>query len=368
MLDVRAGGTRSIVHGGARLYFSAPLDRRPTCLSLCEPMLSKTVPLGLMKRLSRLRVPHPKATRSLRGIRVLGLTAAAFVAMACSSGPNAAADVLAHSDATVIESDAPTADVPATDAQVADVTAPRDVAAPDGVTADDTTPDVAQREDTQDPVPNGPAQNDGFDGDALDDAWTVVNGDLAAIEVRDGSLWITPSRYSVWFHHEAGPGVVQEVTGNFAASTTVRARSVARPDEPPFTNFQFGGLIARDPASDAEETPENYVFSVVGYRGDYLSAETKSTINDASMVDGPPWPSGDAEIRICRVDDTFQLYIREIGADAWNLAIAYDRPDLPDTLQVGPIAYTYTDDVDLQASFEAVTYSPVSRLSDCVAE
>lgn len=330
-------------------------------------MTSKSVPIGLLNGPSRAFISCLTATGSRRGIRVGGLTAAAFVVMACSSGPDAAADVLVQSDTTPVEADAPVADTPE-DVQVAEVTVPRDVAAPDGVTEDDTTPDVAQREDTPDPVPTGPAQNDGFDGDALDDAWTVVNGDLAAIEVRDGSLWITPSRYSVWFHHEAGPGVVQEVTGNFAASTTVRARSVARPDDPPFTNFQFGGLIARDPASDAEETPENYVFSVVGYRGDYLSAETKSTINDASMVDGPPWPSGDAEIRICRVDDTFQLYIREIGADAWNLAIAYDRPDLPETLQVGPIAYTYTDDVDLQASFEAVTYAPVSRLSDCVAE
>lgn len=217
-----------------------------------------------------------------------------------------------------------------------------------------------------DPVPA--ASSDAFDGDALDPRWTVLNGETTTIEVRDGALWMRPNEYTLWFHGDRGPAVVQLVEGDFKISTAVRARSARRPDQPVDSFFQFAGLIARDPASDLDEVPENYVFSVVGWRGEYLSAETKNTVNDLSMVDGPPWPSGDAEIRICRIGPRFQLYIREIGADAWQPAIEYSRPDLPDTLQVGAIAYTYTQTVDLLASFDHIDLAPVANARDCTAD
>ncbi|MCB9519451.1 MAG: hypothetical protein H6700_03465 [Myxococcales bacterium] len=209
------------------------------------------------------------------------------------------------------------------------------------------------------------AFGDGFDGESLDGRWEIVNGELADIAVGQGELTIRPLRYSVWFHAEAGPGVVTPVTGDFAMTTRVRARSTRTPDRPVASNFQFGGLIARDPASRSASSSENYVFTVVGYRGDYLSAETKSTDDDLSTVDGPPWSSGDAELRLCRVGDDFHLLIREIGATRWTDAITYRRSDLPATLDVGPIAYTYTDDVDLTARFDFVELSPVSSVEDC---
>jgi len=248
---------------------------------------------------------------------------------------------------------------------------PTDTAAGVGDTAQAGDMPTAAPDPSPGPAPDAPTPagwSDAFDGDALDPAWTVLNGGLADITVGGGLLTIRPLRYSVWFHHEAGPGVVRDVTGDFAITTVVRARSTRRPAEPVRTNFQFGGLIVRDPASDAADAKENYVFSVVGYRGDYLSAETKSTVNDLSMVDGPPWPSGDAEIRICRVGRDLHLYIRDIGATTWTPAITYRRDDLPATVQAGAIAYTYTDDVDLTSTFEFVSLRPVDSARDCVVD
>lgn len=223
---------------------------------------------------------------------------------------------------------------------------------------------------TDDPAGSGAggAVSDTFEGTALGDDWTLLYDDTTTIEVRDGRLWMTPNEYTVWFHADHGPGVVQLVDGDFSITTTVRARSTRNPDRPVTSYFQFAGLIVRDPASDGADVPENYVFSVVGYRGDYLSAETKNTVNDLSMVDGPAWESGDAEIRICRVGASFRLFIRPVGGDTWQPAIAYDRPDLPDRLQAGAIAYTYTQDVDLEASFEEIVFAPVASAADCTAD
>ena len=208
--------------------------------------------------------------------------------------------------------------------------------------------------------------SDEFDG-AIDPAWTSQNIELVDVGVEAGELVMTPNQFSVWFHADQGPAYFQEVSGNFSVSAVVRARSADSPDEPVQSYFQFAGLMLRDPASDGA-APENYVFSVVGYRGDYLSHETKSTVNDLSMVDGPPWPSGDAELRICRLGSDIKLFIRTIGGADWIPAIEYRRDDFPATLQVGPIAYAYTDDVDLRGSFDYVRFATVESPSDCVVD
>ena len=275
---------------------------------------------------------------------------------------DSAAEDSAADDAPAVEGDAPldaVADTPGDG--VADVPGDGVADAPGDVVVD-VPADVATG------ATGIRALSDEFEGTALDPSWHVKNGQLADTQVSGGTLSLIPNQFTVWFHEDHGPGLFRTIEGDFRMTTSVRARRASDPDASVSTGFQFAGIIVRDPASDAETNPENYVFSVVGYRGDYFSAETKSTVNDLSMVDGPPWPSTDAELRICRIGDTFQLYIREIGASAWNPAISYDRPGFPDTVQAGPIAYTYTDAYDLNAMFDYVRYAPVSSRADCVVD
>ena len=202
--------------------------------------------------------------------------------------------------------------------------------------------------------------SDAFDGGSLDAEWQVVNGSQFNMSVSDGRLHIQPTRNCVWYHADTGPLLYKLVEGNFMVTSTVRARKASNPSEPVGPSYQFGGLMARNPSSSAE----NYVFNVVGERGGNLSVETKTTVNGSSNVKGPPWPSGDAELRICRVDTEFILYKREIGDSSWTEAIRYPRGDMPSTVQVGPIAYTYTDNPDLRASFEQVDFAPVTSEAD----
>ena len=210
--------------------------------------------------------------------------------------------------------------------------------------------------------------DDDFSAPALDPAWTIVHGNTAKISVADGNLVIQPTQNVVWYHADQGPFVHKLVTGNFKVTTIARARKASDPTKAPDVGYQFGGLMARAPSSDAPGAKQDHVFNVVGYRGEFLSVETKTTKQDKSFVHGPPAQSGDAELRLCRVNGRFFLHKRLIGDKKWEQAMMYKRPDLPATLQVGLIAYSYTDAFDLRASFEAITFAPVSNADDCTKD
>jgi hypothetical protein len=238
--------------------------------------------------------------------------------------------------------------------------------APPGTVADAApgAPDATPEPKGPDAAPLNPI-SDEFNGDRLDSSWNITRGELLDISVSGGELHLVAKEYSVWFNHEAGAALWKPVAGNFKATTSVKARKESDPNQFVGREYQFGGVIAYNPASD---TNHNYVFVVVGDRGGYLSVETKSTTNSTSDVSGPEWPSGDADLRLCRVGSKFYLYKREIGETSWTEAVSYDRPDLPETLNVGPFAYAYTSNPDLRASFAHVSIEPVSSVDDCSAD
>ncbi|MFT4702835.1 MAG: hypothetical protein ACI81R_000522 [Bradymonadia bacterium] len=209
--------------------------------------------------------------------------------------------------------------------------------------------------------------NDEFDT-SVSERWQVVNSGDFTHSIEEGELVVVPSTNNVWWREDSGPGFLQPVTGNFHVTTRVFARKASNPDEAVDAGYQFAGIIARDPASFTEPSAENYVFSVVGWRGEYMSAETKNTEDDVSIVAGPDWVTGDAELRICRVNGQFLLYNRAVGATEWQHAISYDRNDLPETLHVGPIAYTYTGAWDMRARFDYVRFAPVASEADCTVD
>lgn len=100
-------------------------------------------------------------------------------------------------------------------------------------------------------------------------------------------------------------------------------------------------------------------------REDDLSVETKTTRDGQSDYEGPPWPSGDADLRICRLGPTFRLYKRAIGDGAWTLGATYARDDLPAALQVGLNIYSIAPRPDLLATFDEVRFAPAAAEADC---
>lgn len=189
----------------------------------------------------------------------------------------------------------------------------------------------------------------------------MLNPNSASVSVSNGSLHIEPVARSVWYNQSTAIFLYKDVPGDFKVTSYVMARRSSNTSLLPATQFRLGGIMARN-ASTANG--QNYVFIVVGADDNDVSVETKTTVNSVSQYTGPSWPSGEGELRICRIGATFRLYIRSTGG-SWSLRATFTRSDLPNTLQVGPVAYANASPADLRMSYQYVRFAPVSSLADC---
>jgi hypothetical protein len=210
----------------------------------------------------------------------------------------------------------------------------------------------------------GDALSDMFDGPSLDASWTIFKPSVSAVSIEKSALVVEMTQAALWFEASQGQLVYKLVTGDFKVTSRVHARKTSSPADPPDGNVHLGGLMARDPIGVDKGGAENYVFIVVGRDENDLSVETKFTRNSMSDYIGPSWPSGDAELRLCRIGAQFNLYKRPIGSTTWELAIADTHGMLPSTLQVGAVAYTLGGP-DLTVSFEEVVFAAVASQADC---
>jgi hypothetical protein len=193
--------------------------------------------------------------------------------------------------------------------------------------------------------------------------WSVFNPQAVAISTENDSLILTLQRRALWFMSQRGVLVYKPVSGNFKITAEVHAAKNSNPSQAPGGDgtVQLGGLMARNGNGGLE----NYIFIVLGDDGNGLSIETKSTVDSFSNYAGPSWDVSEAELRLCRFGSAFKLYKRHLGAhEAWLLAESFDRPDLPDTLQVG--ANIYTDNTpDLRVRFDQLRIESITSEADC---
>ncbi|GAB4518024.1 MAG: hypothetical protein Tsb0020_36620 [Haliangiales bacterium] len=211
--------------------------------------------------------------------------------------------------------------------------------------------------------PNG--LSDEFDGASLDPSWNIKDeGLFDEVTVTDGELQVVVSRAeTLWYHADHGPALWKSIAGNFKATTSVYTHREGYPDLDP-GGYQFGGLIAYDPAI----SPLNYVFGVVGPR-DGMQLEFKTTVDSYSEVAAEGWGGAEAELRICRVGDRFNLYARARGSSSWGTpAVSYERPDLPNTLKVGPFAYSLYGFQTMRAHFSHFYIEEVASEADCTTD
>jgi hypothetical protein len=210
-------------------------------------------------------------------------------------------------------------------------------------------------------------RSDTFDGRSLHKSWSVLQADVVQTKVRRGALSLELTGPALWFNDSMGVLVFKPVTGNFKVTATVHTTSASNPRRPPDPAIRLGGLMARDPASDSSGV-QSYVHIVAGNGpSGVLAIEHKTTQNSNSVYEAPAWPSGDAQLRICRVGSRFELYKRRIGSKAWQLAAAYDRTDMPATLQVGADIYSPAAPPDLRARWDEIIFQRVTNARGCSA-
>ena len=189
-----------------------------------------------------------------------------------------------------------------------------------------------------DPVPI----TESFNNSEIDKSWKWYKPELVTSRFDGGGLIVDTITESVWFNNVRGPMLYRYFDGDGEISVTVKTRKSSDRSSYPDTQWQFGGIIFRDPAGDAWFTKENYVFNVIGFRQKGSQIETKSTSDGNSNVSGFNWDSGDAELLIQRHGATFTLKARPVGHDVWQDMVEYVRADLPPLLQVGIIVYSYS--------------------------
>lgn len=208
--------------------------------------------------------------------------------------------------------------------------------------------------------------SDPFDGANLGAVWSIFKPSVVSVAVSGGRLHMTPGAGSLWYNDAQGPAVYQNVTGNFKVTSTVHAhRKNMGLDVPPVSSVHLAGLMARRAVAEGNGSQEDYVFIVVGFDVNDLSVEHKTTDDGVSTYDGPTWPNGEAELRICRIGATFRVYKRAIGGSVWTLAQTYTRADLPATLQVGAVTYSTEASPDVTGSFDAIDFGSVAVEADC---
>jgi hypothetical protein len=210
---------------------------------------------------------------------------------------------------------------------------------------------------TQDAAPLPPitSLSDEFDSPASLGRWTshgAAEGWPEMIRKIDadgtapGALYVEPT-VSGWYADFRGAFLFQEVTGDFVATTRVRARGTGGPL--PSVTWSLAGLMVREPrgttAATWEPRAENWLFATTGIAGQAGQPviETKTTVNGRSALNLHPVPAGWMELRIVRVRADFLLFARAEGAAEWTLQERFFRPDLPRTVQVGVNAYSGWD-------------------------
>lgn len=212
---------------------------------------------------------------------------------------------------------------------------------------------------------------DRFDDPATPLQWAVLGGDNGPHEsidvgrTRDGWLTVRPRPNHAWYNEGMGPMLHRAVAGDFLVETRVQTHSANNPGTPPSAHYNSAGLIVRDPAST--QGRQNWVVTNVGRQDPHTGTEVKTTTDSRSVLELQPGPA-EARLRLARLGDTIYALRRFPDDDAWTLIRTYDRPDLPDTVQVGLMCNGWTGDADLVAQYDYVRINQPTSVDDLTAE
>ena len=196
----------------------------------------------------------------------------------------------------------------------------------------------------------------GFDG------WSTINAGSVEVGETQSGFGMVLLKRATW--SGAGRGVLFYTTidGDFRISATVRATRTSDSSQTPGGDgtTQLAGLMAR-----LQGSQENYVLIAVGSDASGLSLATASTTDDQTRLTGPAWPSGEAELKLCRSGSTFTLWKRAADSgDDWISAGTFERKGLSGTLQVGA-SLSSDSPPDLTARFDDLTLEPLEAGEAC---
>jgi len=226
--------------------------------------------------------------------------------------------------------------------------------------------------------PDTPVQpaafSDEFDTDSLAD-WQrrhQVEGTAAQYTRLDigqsqvGALTIVPTLTPGWFRDGDAPLLFKTVTGDFSVEVQVHAESTQGNGLAPRNDFNSAGVMARDPRGATGS--ENHIMLNIGRQNgtidNRVGSETKTTVNSNSQLFLQSGTNR-GRLTLCRVGNLFTSFRWLDNETGWTETNAFERADLPDTLQVGMVVNGYSGP-DLVATFDYIRLRVPSSLDDCV--
>ena len=176
-------------------------------------------------------------------------------------------------------------------------------------------------------------------------AWHNINDSLA------GNFQIAPHTCA-WFNEWRGPMMYKLVSGDFVVTTEVLVTN-RNGVSVPSSIFSLAGILIRSPLSYTNgqagwsSGEQNYIFLSVGTADNTCTPspcvgqlEVKTTVNSNSTLSITDIPDTHVQLRFARIDSAFIILYRHVAGGNWIVHQRYNRPDFPDTLQVGFTTYT----------------------------
>ena len=195
---------------------------------------------------------------------------------------------------------------------------------------------------------------DTFSGTSLSPPWQILNPAAADVTVSGGELHLRPlltGSSATWFDDGEGVFVYRTVQGNFTARTHARATAVSNPNLPPAAQYRLGGILLRNPNSAAGDRNSLHLALGAGDNATPVAIEDKTTTNSNSTFFFHGVDELHCQLRIRRTGSIFTLEYRASTGAPWLLARTMNRPDLPQALQIGLMAYSFEPGADLRVSF-----------------
>ena len=171
-------------------------------------------------------------------------------------------------------------------------------------------------------------------------------GFISKSEISDQSnTWLIEPQSSGWFgEFHRGPYYYKEVSGDFTVITRVKVTGYET--QSPTSSYSLAGLMVRAARPiDADKNAkghENWMFLSTGAatKKDVPQFESKNTAKGKSKLKVFPAKTGWIELAISRKGNQFYQSYRYDGDTAWVLLRVVERNDMPETLQVGILAYS----------------------------
>jgi hypothetical protein len=207
------------------------------------------------------------------------------------------------------------------------------------------------------------AFSDAFAGPSLDPAWRLHEAaEMLPPWIANGALHLQPTATGLaatWFQNEEAPALFKSITGDFTVTAIVSATATnGAPGAAPPISYRLAGLIARDPASLPGDRNSVHVALGSGDAQTPLAVEDKTTDGSVSAFQFHPAPATTLELRLRRVGALFSMGFRSVGGGPFTDVASHLRPDLPATLDVGPMAYSNQAPAVLLARFDEVLFAP----------